>query len=198
MQNETGGNVMAKNQYKQGAGVCNSETDESYTPFYAVKPLLKYIPKGKIIWCPFDEEWSAYVQMFREEGYNVICSHLKTGQNFFDYEPKEHYDIIISNPPFSLADKILERLYVLGKPFVILLPLKYLQSVKRVDMFAKHGIQLLTFDKRIGYHVDQEFTKVKEGNNQATSYFCWKILPKDLIVERLDKFKRSLKKCRLK
>ena len=38
--------------------------DEIFTPFYAVEPLLKYVPKDKVIWMPFDEEWSAYYQLF--------------------------------------------------------------------------------------------------------------------------------------
>ena len=32
----------------------NRESDEVYTPDYAVYPILKYIKKGSIIWCPFD------------------------------------------------------------------------------------------------------------------------------------------------
>ncbi len=40
------------------------EANEMYTPYYAVEPILKYIPKNKKIWCPFDEEWSAYYNMF--------------------------------------------------------------------------------------------------------------------------------------
>lgn len=32
--------------------------DESYTPAYGVKPILKYIPEDAIIWCPFDKEES--------------------------------------------------------------------------------------------------------------------------------------------
>ena len=81
------------------------EGDEVYTPFYAVDPLLEFLPKEKItIWCPFDEDWSAYVQTFKEKGYNVIYSSIQTGEDFFEYEPKEHYDLIISNPPFSKKD----------------------------------------------------------------------------------------------
>lgn len=30
-------------------------------------------------------------------------------------------------------------------------------------------------------------TKLKEGNYQASAYFCWKTLPKDLIIEILTK-----------
>ncbi len=42
-----------------------SAGDEVYTPFYAVEPLSEFIPKDKIIWCPFDEEWSAFYQYFK-------------------------------------------------------------------------------------------------------------------------------------
>ena len=77
--------------------------DEMYTPFYAVTPIVKHLKNSgyKTIWCPFDEEWSAYVRRFREEGFNVIRSSLSDGKDFFEYEPDESYDVIISNPPFS-------------------------------------------------------------------------------------------------
>ena len=42
--------------------------DECYTPFYAVEPLLEFVPKDKIIWCPFDEEWSAFYQTLNRGG----------------------------------------------------------------------------------------------------------------------------------
>ena len=63
--------------------------DEMYTPFYAVAPLVKHLKNSgyKTIWCPFDEEWSAYVRMFKEEGFNVIRSSLSDGKDFFQYEP---------------------------------------------------------------------------------------------------------------
>ena len=65
-----------------------------------MEPLLEFLPKDKVIWCPFDEEWSAFYRLFSEHGYNVIRSSLAEGQDFFTYEP-EHWDILISNPPFS-------------------------------------------------------------------------------------------------
>lgn len=42
--------------------------DECYTPYFAVEPLLEFIPKDKKIWCPFDEEWSAFNQTFLRGG----------------------------------------------------------------------------------------------------------------------------------
>jgi len=174
-----------------GHGTSNKESDECYTPYYAVEPIIKYVPKDKIVWCPFDKEDSEYVKSFKKLGYKVIFSHIENGKDFFEFEPRKSYDIIISNPPFSLADKILERLYKIGKPFIILMPLKYLQAKGRGKLFIKNGIQLLTFDKRIGYYTNGDMTKPKEGNYQASSYFCWKVLPRDLIVEELNKSLKS-------
>lgn len=63
-----------------------SAGDEVYTPFYAVEPLSEFIPKDKIIWCPFDEEWSAFYQYFKENGYKVIRSSLNDEQDFFHFQ----------------------------------------------------------------------------------------------------------------
>lgn len=30
------------------------ESDGVYTPAYAVKPIIKFIPSNSTIWCPFD------------------------------------------------------------------------------------------------------------------------------------------------
>lgn len=135
------------------------EHQEMYTPYYAVDPIVKYIPKQYKIWCPFDKEWSAFYRTFKTLGYDVIRSHIDEGQDFFLYEP-EGYDIIISNPPFSIKDKILERLYELEKPFAVLLPLNSLQGKSRYKFFSK-GIQLLSFDQRIGFHNESNMDFIK-------------------------------------
>ena len=166
--------------------------DEVFTPFYAVEPLLKYIPKNMVIWCPFDEEWSAYYQMFTENGYKVIRSTIFEGKDFFTYEPKEHYDIIVSNPPFSKKDDVLKRLNELGKPFMILLPANSIQGSKRYNNCFKNGIQLLCFDFRVDYHTNFNLETYTKGNHFGSAYFCRDILPKDLIVEHLEKYERPL------
>ena len=166
--------------------------DSVFTPFYAVEPLLKYIQKDKVIWCPFDEEWSAYYQMFTENGYKVIRSSLVEGQDFFTYEPEEHYDVIVSNPPFSKKDEVLKRLNDLGKPFMILLPANSIQGSKRYNNCFKYGIQMLCFDFRVDYHTNFNFDTYTKGNHFASAYFCRDILPKDLIVEHLEKYERPL------
>lgn len=169
-------------------GYLNAKTDkasdEQYTPEYAIIPLLKYLKKDIVIWCPFDTKDSKYVEVFTKKGYKVIYSHIDNGQNFFDYEPSEHYDIIISNPPFSIKDAVIERLYELNKPFAILLPIPALQGQKRFKYFQQ-GLQLLSFNKRIHFYTNLESKEIMKGTPFGCAYFCKDFLPQDLILEKL-------------
>lgn len=159
-------------------------SDEVFTPAYAVKPLLKYLINFKgTIWCPFDKEDSEYVKIFRENGYNVICTHIDNEENFFYYEP-ENYDIIISNPPFSIKDDILKRLYELDKPYAILLPVPSLQGQKRFPYMK--NCQALIFDKRVNYYMTPDKKQIQKGVSFGSFYLCKDFLPKDLIFEELE------------
>ena len=161
----------------------NKESDEVYTPSYAIKPLLKYISKDKIIWCPFDTEDSEYVEILNNNGNKVIFSHIDNGQNFFEYEPEENYDLIISNPPFSIKDMIIQRLDELNKPYAILLPIPALQGQKRFPYMK--NCQALIFDKRINYFKNKETKEIQKGISFGSFYLCKNFLPKDLIFEEL-------------
>ena len=164
-------------------------SDEVYTPAYAVKPLLKYLDcycnkSNYTIWCPFDTEDSEYVKIFRQEGYNVIATHIDNGQNFFYYEPDESYDFIISNPPFSIKDDVIKRLYELNKPYAILLPIPSLQGQKRFPYMK--DCEALIFDKRINYYMTAEKKEVQKGVSFGSFYLCRNFLPRDLIFEELE------------
>ena len=165
-------------------------SDEVYTPAYAVKPILKYIDKGNkpqySIWCPFDLINSKYVEVFSAiPNVKVIYTHIDNGENFFFYEPEEAYDVIISNPPFSCKDDILKRLYELNKPYAMLLPIPTLQGQTRFPYMK--DIQYLGFDKRINYYRDAAMTKTQDGVSFGSCYICKDFLPKDLILEELQR-----------
>ena len=161
------------------------ESDEYYTPAYAVEPLLKYLPKDKIIWCSFDKEESQFVKVFSAAGYKVIHSHIDEGKDFFSYESDEPYDYIISNPPFSCKDEVLKRLYELNKPYAMLLPLPTLQGQKRFPYIK--DCEALIFDKRVQYFKNIEQTEVSKGASFRSIYICRNFLPNDLIFEKLEK-----------
>lgn len=158
-------------------------SDEYYTPAYAVEPLLKYIAPFRTVWCPFDTEYSQYVNILRNNGNKVIATHIDDGKNFFFYEPDEEYDCIISNPPFSVKDMVLKRLYELNKPYAMLLPVPTLQGQKRFEYIK--DCQVLLFDKRVSYYTDITQTKLSNNVCFGSCYICRNFLPKDLIFEEL-------------
>lgn len=166
----------------------DKEDNELYSPYYITDHIIKYLQKDKTIWTAFDEEWSAFYQKLKEEGFNVVRSSLQEGEDFFEYEP-EQWDILVSNPPFSLKDKVLERLYSFNKPFAILLPLNSLQGKTRYKYF-KQGIQILSFDARVCYHDKNHMDTVVKGSPFATAYFCRDLLPRDLIIEKSKVFQK--------
>lgn len=167
-----------------------SKSDEFYTPFYAVEAIIEYLPKDKIYWLPFDKEWSAFTQVLKSNDIKYEISHIDNNEDFFTYEPK-NWDIILSNPPFSIKDKILERAYSFNKPFLLLLPVESLQGVKRFDLFQENGLQLIVFDQRITYH-ENPFSDFSKTIMFGSAYFCHNILKENLIFKKLNKFERKL------
>lgn len=159
-------------------------SDEVYTPAYAVKPIIKYLKKTDIVWCPFDMADSEYVKLIQANGNKVIMTHIDDGKNFFEYEPTEHYDVIISNPPFSIKDDIIKRLYELDKPYALLLPIPSLQGQKRFPYMK--DCQALIFDKRINYYTDTEKREIQKGVSFGSFYLCRNFLPEKLIFEELE------------
>lgn len=152
--------------------------DECYTPRYVVEAILQFIPKGKVIWCPFDRDDSNFTIVLKENGYNVINSHIDYGQDYYDYEPP-HWDIMVSNPPFTAKRKIFERALSFGKPFMLLMSNTWLNDSAPKDLFKDKGLQLMMFRNRI------KFLNNGIVNNKITfssSFYCYDILPKQIIM----------------
>ena len=168
----------------QGVLYSKISNDENYTPRYAVLPIVKYLNKNKIIWCPFDEETSEYVKVLKELGFNVVYSHIKNGQDFFNYEP-EKWDILVSNPPFKNKRLFFERALSFGKPFALLMTNTWLNDSAPKQLFKNKDLQLLMFEQRI--HFIKPDGTVEKKTTFSSSYYCWNLLPKQIIMEKLIK-----------
>lgn len=146
--------------------------DEYYTPSILVEMLVPYLKKWEsdfmdknertpIIWLPFDTEESKYYQILQKEGFVVTRSHLDDEKDFFKYQP-EQFDLIVSNPPFSLKLMVFERIiFDLKKPFVLLMNMMALnyQEIGNLFQFVNPKIQFIIPDKKVSF----------DGN---TSSFC--------------------------
>jgi len=145
------------------------------TPKYAWENIKEYIPKDKIIWEAFygDGKSGEYLT---ELGFQVIHKDI-------DFFENDLGDIIVSNPPFSDAKKVLQRLKVIDKPFILILPVSKITTQYFKEWADK--IQILIPSNRI------HFTKFINGKvpenwknacNFDCFYYCYKMdLPRDII-----------------
>ena len=161
--------------YSQG------RNDECLTLDYGVKPIIKYLPNGATVWCPFDKENSQFVIQIRKSGFEVINTHIDYGQDFYTYEPPK-WDVIVSNPPFTNKRKIFERALSFDKPFALLAPMTWLNDAAPAHLFRNKDLQVLSFDKRMKFLNNG---KIEKKITFMTAFWCYKFLPKQIIFEEL-------------
>jgi hypothetical protein len=161
--------------YSHGGG------DEAYTPAYGVRPILKYIPKNAVVWCPFDTIDSEFVKQISKQN-EVVFTHIQYGQDFFTYEPTQ-WDVIVSNPPFTNKRKFFERALSFNKPFALIMTNTWLNDSAPKQLFKNKDLQLLMFDKRMKFITDG---RPNDKITFSSSYYCWNFLPKQIIMEELN------------
>ena len=164
---------------KLGARYGINGKDEWYTPTNAVIPITKYIRGGYRVLCPFDTEKSNFVAVLKE-GWDVQYSHIFTGTDFFELD-KPDVDYIISNPPFSRRDDVLQRLYEWGIPFAMIFNANGLFDSKvRMRLAKTYGAEVLYMYPRVKFSDNK-------GNGEKSPfqscYWCYKILPEKIMFE---------------
>lgn len=168
--------------------VAGSGNDEFYTPEYAIEPLFEYIPIEATIWCPFDTEDSHFVKMFRRLGNKVIATHLADGYDFFAYQPTEHYDYIISNPPYSMKNEVFERLFALNKKFAMLVGVVGLfESQKRFQMFRDNYFEIMYLNKRVAFFKSFEEQKPSLNPPFSSVYIARGVFPERIVFKTITK-----------
>lgn len=163
---------------------CSNNSDEYYTPAYAVYPILKYLKPNSTIWCPFDTAGSNFVKVLKKEGFNVIYSHIWEDKDFFT-TPIPSCDYIISNPPYSRKGECINKLFAIGKPFAMLVSnAGIFESQFRFNMFANNEFEMLIFNKRVQYKTPEAGVMARPPF--LSVYITSKLLPKQIVFEQLD------------
>lgn len=172
-----GKSTHAANEYvPQGQDACQ-------TPAYAIDPLLPYLPTDWMIWEPAAGEGLLAEALFDSGFGSVETSDILTGQNFFEYAPPE-FDAIVTNPPFTLKFKWLERCYELGRPFALLVPVEALGAKKAQDLMQKYGFEIMLLNRRVHFKMPN---KGWEGSAQfPVCWLCWKLLPEQVMFGNIE------------
>jgi len=148
--------------------------DDYMTPKYAWDNIKEYIPNDKVIWEAFygDGKSGDYL---KELGFNVIHEPI----DFFNDDTLPEYDLICSNPPFSLSKEVMNRLYELDKPFILIFP----SSKINTQYFRKwkdKKLQIIIPRKRIQFIKNGD--ELQNKCNFDCFYYCYKMnLPNDII-----------------
>lgn len=170
-------NVTNKQKYYD---VKIHDKDHVATPRHVVESIYNIIniKQYKMIWLPFNNYDSEFKLHADELLLKYQATHLfdDVGNDFFKIDPPSGSDLLISNPPFSLQNQIIERTFEfinngLIKSFALLLPLSTLETRFRADLWEmyKDKLSILIFKKRI------KFLGKKTSFNQACCWICYNI-----------------------
>lgn len=177
--------------------------DEVYTPEEAIYPLLEFIKylnidkDNMVIWdCAYGS--GRLAENFEKFGYCIFgngnADFLKESLENVNLKETESIDAIITNPPYSIKDKFLERAFKIGIPFAFLLPTKAIGEQKRVSMFKEHGIQMIIPNERINFEIPSK--KKTPWFHASWFVYGWN-LPNDLnfvnMKELRDKYAKNSK-----
>lgn len=106
----------------------------------------------------------------REERFGV---HIEGGVDFLTYDFKRHFDNIITNPPFNIAQEFIERGLQLANDKVIMFAkIQLLEGNKRKEMFDNAPLKYIyVFSKRVNPLRNGE--ELDENGKQWASTMCF-------------------------
>ena len=143
------------------------------TPKSVWEHIQHLIPK-KVIWEAFygDGKSGDYL---KELGFDVIHEEV-------DFFENDLGDIVVSNPPFSMAKEVLIRLKKLNKPFILILPSSKINTCYVRESFM-NDLQIIIPRKRIQFLKRVEgVVEAKNACNFDCFYYCYRMnFPKDII-----------------
>lgn len=122
-----------------GKGKClkgNAPNDDISTPANISKQIINLFDLYGVVLDPFRGGGSFYNQL-PPSCFAEWCE-IKEGVDFFAYN--KHIDWIISNPPYSIFDEVLDHSFEIADNIVYLVPLsKVVSSMKRIRKIKKYG-----------------------------------------------------------
>lgn len=170
--------------------VAGSQNDEFYTPPYAVRPVIPYLTDAGFtrVWCPFDTADSWFVKVLCASGIDVVYSHLATGQDFFSTEVPRGCQAVVSNPPYTSKQRVLQNLFSRKVPFAMLVGVVGLfESEARFTMFQSNTFEILYLNRRVSFF--KCFSDQTPALNPPFSsvFLCSRVLPAQICFSKIDK-----------
>jgi hypothetical protein len=120
--------------------------DVFYTPINLVKLHLnfvkEYLGENDIIYDPFfgsGNYFNTYAEVF-DKNNTFEYSEIEMGKDFFEYD--KNVNMIVSNPPYSIIDRVLEKSVSLNPHTISYLIGCNNLTAKRIEYMNKNGYYL--------------------------------------------------------
>jgi hypothetical protein len=146
----------------------NNAPDNFQTPAWALDCLIPYLYLLQRIWEPACGSGNL-VTGLRASGFKVRGTDILKGTDFLHCDIQA-FDVIVTNPPFSLKDEFLEHCYKLGKPFALLLPISVFDSKFRRKLFNQYGVEFIFPDRRIPFETPNHKKRLKAGKKSSPQF----------------------------
>lgn len=109
------------------------------TPRECTDALLDFLdltPRTRVWECACGQ--GHIVNVLQERGLDVVATDIQSGTDFLTAELPQGVTWIITNPPFNVAEKFIERCAQHQVSFALLLKSQYWHAAKRRDLFFRY------------------------------------------------------------
>ncbi len=121
--------------------VGNNGLDKIYTPDMLSKAIVEYINPIGVVIEPCSGEGS-FIRAIKEHGNMIEWCEIDKGRDYFKLE-KSDADWLITNPPYSIFSKFLEKSMQLEIPkLAFLVTINTIWMNGKLNMLKKYGYQL--------------------------------------------------------
>lgn len=152
------------------------KADEWETPIEYLEVIEPIIPKDLTINDPFYMNGNVKAK-WKTLGRDIIHNN----ENFFLLKKDDSKVIYVSSPPYSKTNQVLEHLFYLDKPFILLIPMNKIAHIKTQRILKKKDyLQLIPSPVYTGF-ITPKGVKTRNPPNY-NGFLCYKLfLNKDLL-----------------
>ncbi len=156
-------------------GIITFKNDDDYETTEEIwKMALPYMKKYISLYEPFYCSGKSG-EILKSFGFNVIHQ----DEDFFTNYMRHDYDLIVSNPPFSIKKKVFDTLHKINKPFIMISPVSIITKLFFREKYEDEDITILIPLRRL------QFSKKGEDLNRCwfdCIFVCYKLgLDKQII-----------------
>lgn len=132
-----------------------NKVDICQTPPHAIEPLLPLLDKNWWIWESAAGPERLLANTLGKYGFVVHATDLLYSEqyNYLTYTPDFYYDVEITNVPFSLKYRFIEKALERNKPFAYIVPYETTAAKKAQELSKQFGVkfQALAPERRINF-----------------------------------------------